>query len=227
MRLVNTEYQIDICLNENEVYILVVENPIVYTSLVQNLWNQCEGNVGTWILSDGNKALNLTKNIKCIINPFSININDKMIITKLYQELKYLSDENLLLESSKINIGIINYLDKLSFLTSYPLTFNVDFNLINLLKMYDLKLDTSSQSFLEKIVEYLKILNQICHINIFVFIGLKHYLTKEDIQQLYEFVFYEKIYLLLIESNQYETISNEKIFIIDKDLCIIDIEKEN
>lgn len=227
MKLVNVDYQLEILLKENEVNILVVENPYAYTSLVQSIWKQCEGINGKWILSKQDISLNIPKSMKCIINPFSININEKSIITKLYQELKYLSDENFLIESNHLNSQIVQFIDQLTNSTSYPLIFNTDYNVTNLLKLYDVKLDTTGDSFLERIVEYLKVMNQICHINIFVFVGIKQYLSEEELQQLYEFIFYEKIYLILFESKQYKILDNENIFIIDKDLCIIDIESNN
>lgn len=128
------------------------------------------------------------------------------------------------METAEVNTNIVHYLDKLIFLTSYPLAFNVDFNLLNLLKIYDMKIDTNFCSFLEKIVEYIKIVNQICHVDIFVFVGLKQYLSKDELEQLYESVFYNKIHLLLLESRQYDILNNENVFIIDKDLCIINVK---
>ena len=221
MNIVNNDYQINFLFKENIVHELIVENSHVFTLLVQNMWQQCNGEEGTWKLLQDEKSLNINKYIKCIINPFSISINDKTIINKLYQELKSLSDENLVLESSNINLNNINYIDKLSILTPYPLTYNLDYNITDLLKIYDVKIDTIANTLLEKIIEYLKVMNQICHINIFVFVSLKQYLNTDE---LYEFVFYEKINILLIENHQFPILNNENIFIIDDDLCIINLD---
>lgn len=224
MNIVNNDYQINFLFKENIVHELIVENSHVFTLLVQNMWQQCNGEEGTWKLLQDEKSLNINKYIKCIINPFSISINDKTIINKLYQELKSLSDENLVLESSNINLNNINYIDKLSILTPYPLTYNLDYNITDLLKIYDVKIDTIANTLLEKIIEYLKVMNQICHINIFVFVSLKQYLNTDEISKLYEFVFYEKINILLIENHQFPILNNENIFIIDDDLCIINLD---
>lgn len=42
-------------------------------------------------------------------------------------------------------------------------------------------------------------------------------------EQLYEFVFYEKIYLISIESIFIKRLEGEKCWILDKDLCIIEM----
>ena len=224
MKLVNNDYQIDISLNENEVNVLVLENHDIFTNIVQSMWFQCNGELGTWILLQDEKLLNMSKNIKCIINPFSINLNEKTIISKLYQELKCLSDENLAIESANVNMNIINYIEKLLFMTPYPLTYKPENNVIDLFKIYDIKIYSIADTFLEKLVEYIKIMTQICHIHIFVFIGLKQYLSEKDIRKLYEFVFYEKINLLLIENHQSKKSDDENVFIIDNDLCIIKLD---
>lgn len=224
MKLVNNDYQIDISLKENGVNVLVLENHDVFTNIVQNIWFQCNGESGTWNLLQDEKQLNMSKNIKCIINPFSINLNEKTIINKMYQELKCLSDENLVIESANINMNIINYIEKLLFMTPYPLIYKPEINVVDLFKIYDVKIDSIADTFLEKIVEYIKIMNQICHVHIFVFIGLKQYLCEKDIRKLYEFVFYEKINLLLIENHQSKKSDDENVFIIDNDLCIIKLD---
>lgn len=56
-----------------------------------------------------------------------------------------------------------------------------------------------------------------------VFIGLKQYLTTDELKQLYEFVYYEKINLIIIESFHSPHIHGEKCWLLDKDLCIIDL----
>ena len=221
MKLINNEFQINIELLENTINVLIIENNDLFSSLVYNLWNQCEGNEGSWILVEDTKQLVISKNVICIINPFQINLNEKRITTQLYHEVKLLSDESLLLDESKLNTQIINFLDRVSSLTPYPITYASEFNLTNILKIYNFQIDDCCESLLESIVEYIKLINRICYINIFVFIGIKQYLNNVELLYLYEFSLYEKVNLILIENHQYEILNFEKLSIIDKDLCII------
>lgn len=223
MRLINNEFQVNIELLENIINVLIIEKNDLFTSLIYDLWSQCKGNEGTWILVEDTKQLAISKKIICIINPFQINLNEKRITTQLYHEVKFLSDESLLLDESKLNTEIINFLDKVSSLTPYPITYDSEFNLTNILKIYNFQIDDCCESLLERIIEYIKLLNRICYINIFVFIGIKQYLNNIELLYLYEFSLYEKIHLILIENHQYEILNFEKLSIIDKDLCIINL----
>lgn len=224
MKLCYNSYQLEIDLIENIINVVVLENQNVFTKLVQEMWVQCEGGIGGWTLLEKNKQLSFTKNVICIINPFSIDLNEKRIITRLYSELSMLTKESMIEQSNKLNKSIVQYLDDVSALVNYPVVFNADFNLSNLLKLYDMKLDCNFDTFLEKIVEYIKEMHQICDVTLYVFVGLKQYLNTEELSSLYEFAFYEKIQLLLIEGRQDNLLLGEKLSIIDQDLCIIESE---
>ena len=52
-------------------------------------------------------------------------------------------------------------------------------------------------------------------------------MKKDELEELYEFLFYNKINILLIENNSFESEKIEKLKIIDSDLCEInpDIQK--
>lgn len=63
----------------------------------------------------------------------------------------------------------------------------------------------------------------LCGCNICVFVNLKTFLSKKDLQHLYEFANYQKMYLVLMKSYEREKIDGEKTFIIDEDECIIEI----
>ena len=87
MKLINTKYNLDIELVENRVTIISVENPLAYREILENVWNQVMGQEGDFILSDGDKIKNISKEVECIFNLFDTDFNSKKIISKLYQEL--------------------------------------------------------------------------------------------------------------------------------------------
>lgn len=157
-----------------------------------------------------------------MFNPFSLDCNNKKVITRLHQELKDQMNENLIEETAKINQSILEYLEKVIYQVPYALDYNVDFDAMNLLKMYEVKVDNLAEDLLEKIVEYVKAMNRICNMRIFVFVGLKQYLTENELEQLYEFIFYEHIYLIILEPKFTKVLNGEKSCILDSDLCIIE-----
>jgi CRISPR type II-A-associated protein Csn2 len=83
-------------------------------------------------------------------------------------------------------------------------------------------IETSWETLLEQLIGYMQVMRQIYHIRIFTIMNLKQYFDETEIQGLYEFTFYEKIYLLVLESKYTECSKNEKCLIMDRDLCIIE-----
>lgn len=56
----------------------------------------------------------------------------------------------------------------------------------------------------------------------FIFCGLKAYMSDEELRLFYRSVFYEKLSVLLIESLQRETTRpEEQLTIVDNDLCVL------
>ncbi len=64
-------------------------------------------------------------------------------------------------------------------------------------------------------------MHTICNINIVLVLNLKQFYTPEQVQQIYEFCFYEKIFLINVEGIKSYLTKEEKCAIIDKDLCLI------
>ena len=151
-----------------------------------------------------------------------LNCNDKKIINKLYQELKEYVDISLMKESIELNGKVLEFLEQIMSLSPYALEYKLDLDVVTLFKSYEVRVESVYETLLERIIEYIKVMRQVCNVNIFVFVDLKHYLSKFEIKQLYECVFYEKVYLIILEPVQSVHIDCEKHWILDKDFCIIE-----
>lgn len=223
MKLVNTLYGLEFDLIENQILVLSIENHLAYSNMLGMLWKQYKGEDGDFILSDKNKELKLSQKMECIYNIFAINTNDKKIITKLYQELTFQNNTLLQEESILFKQELIAYFDKVVSTVPYNLKYNFDTDLSSLMKSISVEIDDDADSLLEKMMQYIKLMNQICGVEIFVIPNLKVYFLTEDIIQLYEVAMYNKIYLIVIEPFQTLHVEGEKGWIIDKDLCIIEL----
>lgn len=223
MKLIHTGYDLTMELKENQINVLSIENRMAYSEILRDMWNQVQGWEGCFILSDKEKQLKISKEMECIFNPFSLNCNDRKILNKLYQEIKEQLDSFQLEEAMVLNANINKFLDGLLMKIPYALKYNPDFDLAGLLKLYNLEVEGSGETVLERIVEYLRVMSKVCGVHNYFFVGLKQYLSEEELEKLYEFIFYEKINLILAEAIQPSLLSVEKCWIIDKDLCIIEI----
>ena len=98
----------------------------------------------------------------------------------------------------------------------------LDVDIAGLLKLYGVKIESDGVDVLETLIDYLRAISSICNIHVVWMLNLKQFLTEEQVDQLYEFCFYEKIYLINLEGQKNYALKQEKCVIIDKDLCVID-----
>lgn len=224
MKLVHAEYGIEIELKENQISVLVVESPEKLSELIQELYLSKQGGEGKFLLSEADKLLNMGKFLELVVNPFAIDVNEKRIVQKLYQEIESQVQEQLVLETAEIHSRLISYLEEIAGKVTYPVIFDLEQNVLGLMKTYNVRLETESITLLEKLVEYFELLHQLCRIEVIVCVNLKSYLSEAELRQLYEAMFYEKISLILLENTQREKVEGERICIMDRDGCIIDLE---
>lgn len=220
MKLVNSKLNLNIEMFENVVNILVVENKITLSYVIENIWKQCNGQEGDFALSE-NKMLKIDKEMEVIINPFDLNFNNKKIISALYSNLSERAND-LAEEKSELNSKIINFWDKIILSESYVgIEFALDFSWNDLFKMYNIKIDDNYDSLLSRLTEYIKLITNFCGIKVLCMINIKAYLSEQELSELYTCANHNKIFLILIEASESVKMPNENIFIIDNDDCLI------
>lgn len=210
-------------IRENRVNVLVIENSDVLVDVVQDLYAQKEGREGGLVLAEEEKIYPFQKNVSVILEPFSLNMNERKIQTQLYQEIKEEAYGGAFTETLAIQKELMQYLDRILFRVPYLVTYTEEFDLNGFLKWMKVSLENEAESFLEKIVQYLRILSALCRVRVVFFLQLKAFLKEEELRELYKEAAYCKIQLVLIESVMRDKIEMEDICIIDRDMCIIQV----
>lgn len=222
MKLVERELGLEIELRENTASVIVLENVADRLSFVDELYSQVMGKEGNWLLVEDEKNYELGKKVEMILEPFSLALNSKKVKTKLYQDIKTISQDYCFLQGLELHSHICNYLESLLERIPYPVKYREEWNLLELLKAYGVELVEECDSICEKLFHYIKLINQVCGISIFITVNLKQYLTENQVFELYKLAKYSKIQLVLIEFNISDKKNeSEDIFILDKDRCII------
>ena len=222
MKAIYVKYGIELSLEENQIITLVVENPQVMSDMLRDIFRQINGEEGGWILSENDKIFPLEKTSVLLDNPLTADCNEKKILTKLYKELSEQAKISLYEDCIQVNSHIISFLEKLFATVPYHLEMELDVDVTALLKLYGVKVESDVADVLETLIDYLRAISSICNIHVVWILNLKQFLTEEQVDQLYEFCFYEKIYLINLEGQKNYTLKQEKCVIIDKDLCVID-----
>lgn len=221
MKFIYGERELNLEFRENEVQVVTIENREYFSAFLQDLYNQSQGIGGKIILSEGEKMLSLNKVVEIVWNPFSVDINNRKILSKLFQELKTISIEEQYTEICELNSKVINYLDELNLKIPYPIQFHLDLDVLDLYKVYGVQLDIEGMDMFERLLQYVKVLKSLCGIQLLVFVNLKNYLSEKQIKELYKTAFYYKMNLLLVEAHQGKKFECEKNQLIDEDMCFI------
>lgn len=222
MKLVERELGLEIELRENITSVIVLEDIASRLSFVEEVYSQVMGKEGNWLLVENEKSYELGKKVEMILEPFSLELNNKKVKTKLYQDIKMIAQDDCFLQGLELHAHICNYLESLLERIPYPVKYEEDWNILELLKAYGVELEEECDSICERLFNYIKLINQVCGISIFITVNLKQYLTENQIFELYKLAKYSKIQLVLIEFNMSgKKMECEDIFILDKDRCII------
>ena len=225
MKLINEDLNNEIIFEENKVNLLVVENKKKFVEFIQEIIKQINGNEGKFSLFDKNTELKIHNKVEIIKDIFDSDINNKKILNKIYHELEELSiDSEFLLETKNMESNLLKYIYYLIEKYDYPLEIVEGLDLKEIFKLLSVKLSLCFSNKVEEILEYIDLVSRILKKEIFVLVNFHIFLEKDDIVALYRECFYKKIKLLFVENQKPDIINNEeKLFIIDNDLCEINL----
>lgn len=222
MKIVNSKYNLNIEMKEGITDVIIIENPKFFYDIVNNIYIQQSGEEGDFVLSDANKEISISKSLDIIINPFSMDFNEKRIQSKLYQQLFEVAVEKTK-EKSDINYIAVKIIEDITSNVGYSgITYNMDFEWKSLFKLYDVKIDSKYERLIEKLIEYIKVLTCLCKVKVLCIVNIKSMLTEYEILELYHVASVFKIQLILIESCEKIKMLNEHIHIIDNDMCLVE-----
>ena len=225
MNICVPKYGIQVELNCNFVMNLVLESPCVMSEIVCSINNQIDGCEGIVFLGDGANTISFSKRVDFIQNPSCVNANSKKVVNALYKELDKIVKDILYVEYCQLNGELIKYLDKIVEVSPYMISIDASCEVDNiaLFKMYNMNIESSSNSFCENFINYLRSIKSICGIDIVFVLNIKQFFSLEELSYIYEFCTYNEIYLINIEGYESVHIEHERYYIVDKDCCIIEV----
>lgn len=211
----------DLVLSDEAVQILVVENADEFYNIVSELYNQFDGEDGNFVFKLKDEIVSAEKNGVMICNPFHLDYNDKKIISLLYKVLEKESLGDALPQYNEVVSSMIKYLEEISFNVPFKLSYNEP-QPAEIMKVCGLKIESSYDTLLEKIICFINALIELKKCKFFVFVNLKSVLSDEKLLNLYSHCKNEKVGLLLIESSIIRNLlPEEKAVVITEDLCEI------
>ena len=209
-----------IVFRENEVPILVVEHEAELRRLLFMLQQQIDGLSGEFILAEDYAPVELSKKAFLVTDPFALDFDSKKISGKIDQEA--IAAGTVFADTFQ---KILDELNKLACNISTMLDFEATFSELEdwkfFLKYLNFHIDRYSLDFSSQLIEFLKLQRRFFGRKLGIFYNIKAILTNEELRLLYETIQYEKLQVLFIEDSQRRKISSdERVVIIDPDLCV-------
>lgn len=220
MKILLTDYETKVEINDNKVSVLEILNRKLFydvTSCFVNISNGVNDDYPI-LFTDNDEEVNLNRNIAVYLNYFEIEYNSKNVLTKLYDRVNSELNEE---DKNKIQL-LINDIMKLynTYISNIDLDleYNDSLSFVDICKLLKLKVKDNTTNILEKMMLIIDIESQL-HLNkLVVFVNLKQYLNKEDLDKLYEYILAKKVNVLLLENSSIDYENNDEvIYKIDND----------
>lgn len=222
MKMVHSELSGEIISESAAFTEWIIESPEYFSEYLQELYWQYEKADGRFVLSQGDKILELSKYLEIIVNPLAVEINSRKILSKLYINLEKISKEEQMYEKTlELTAYIHEYLMQLEQQTNYFLSFDASLEIPALLKAVGIKHEEMEEDFFERIIRYVKITVEILSIKVFVFVNIRSYLTDDQVQELIKEIRYQDAKILFMESQERACLEGGMRYIIDRDGCEI------
>lgn len=217
----------DIILNKDNFYNVVIENQINYRQYLQSLKNQLENKDPFLLLYDNDKEKELDKEAFLIDNPLSIQIDEKKMNTLIQKEIAAEITEDQKEKFEILQHQITEYIESISMDYPLPVSFDLDYSLIALLKSISLQTASDFPSYLEYLVNQIKKISFVLKYNVFFIVNLQDYLSDEEMQSFIKEMNSLEIFFVIVSSHlPISRISNEFIIQIDKDLAELHIDSK-
>lgn len=84
MKLVHGDLSGEIVNEQKECVEWIIESPELFSKYVGELYKQANKDEGEFVLSENNKEIDIAKYSEIVINPLSVEINNRKIFYKLY-----------------------------------------------------------------------------------------------------------------------------------------------
>ena len=218
LQLRNFNFILDL---EENINVIVIENKIEYRKFVNSFVNELNIRDGNILLSKDIELLVQEKYIFTFYDYFTFDIN-KYALNKFYKKLKEISMVDFSFETANLKSKIEEYVYNITKQYDMYLEISCDLDVTEILKSLNVKIKQYSELLLDKIINYINVINEIFDIKYFVFISLKEYFSDSEIIDFYNYINYNDFKVVLVEPNNKNNFqTKEKIYVIDEDLCEI------
>lgn len=194
------------------VSVLQIENSSLFARIARSL-DSLEGRFAMepYTLWSGDREEKPSSSLLVVSDPLHLPWDDRTLIGEVLKriEREFLEDEDLRRVVEKLDSSLAERLMELGFGMNSDYGFELEWDLKRYLKFRGFGVgERSDASFLDNLINFLSLaLDAGCN-KVIAFVNLKSFLTKNEVEKFYDYVFYSKLNVLLLENapdaNKYE-----------------------
>ena len=207
-------------ISQESINVLEIENKKMFYRLIKDFYKIKNGeNIEEICFYDqNNNDISVNKNIHIIMNYFELEMDSKKNLSESIKVIIENVDEIDILELSKLNKKITEKFKKIINKSELPLIIEDEFKVENFLKIMKTTI-RKDDSLLNELLTLIELNKVIKNDQILIFINLKDYLSNQELNELYKYVIYNNMRIILIDSRSHGScLKYEKKIIIDENL---------
>lgn len=221
MKLVHADLSCKL-FDENIATEWIIESPEYFLKFVSELYHQCQGEEGKFVLSEKDKELEISKTTEFINDLLSLDMNNRKLANKVFADLVQLSSsEDFFVQTQELVQRLQEYVFRLEEQTDFILDVQEQVDMVAIFKGMGVKLHDIEENMCEKIVCYIKAAAGLLRKTVFVFVNLRSYLNDTQMEQLLAEMRYQEVHILMIENHAKDCMEGVRRCIIDIDGCEI------
>lgn len=217
----NVEYfENEIQLNDESVQTFEIENKRYFYRFVKDLYNiSNEIEIEEIKFFDSNfKEINMLGKIQIFTNFFDFNFESKKYSNNIIKYLNENIKDNEITDLSSKYKKLTQSYKKILSNIDLPLMITEQFDISIITKMLKVKVN-EKEDIMDNLLLLIDIEKELKLNKLLIFINLKQYLNKEELIEFYKYAIYNKLNIILIDSQSYGVTSKyEKKLIIDTNL---------
>ena len=184
MKLVHPEMQYQVDLSEGHATALFFDSPPVMRNWIMELIRQYNVEDGLFILSEDGVEINIVNSLSIITDPLAFDINDKRLSNKVQSLLKsFVVSSEMFEQTQSILSSLEKYGEHVRDEFAYPLSYE-EVDSTSLIKALSFRLEFDYQNEIERLLEYMNLMHDICGVSVFVILGAFSLFSIDEIKAL-------------------------------------------
>ncbi len=218
MRALNLEMN----LSQERLNSLVVESPEHLDQLILDIYESVNKKSEGIEYYVNNEKRNISDCFDMIVSPLDMTLNTREIQRKMILALvNDIKDSHAWSNISRIYGELIEEISDIEGQSMYNIDFSEEVDIQNIIKLAKMEIEEPEGSFIERFLEYGKVIHHLLGKCVFVLANCHSYLREKDYQYIEEWARYQDVCVLLLNHEQKRLNVALNECIIDIDLCEI------